>query len=152
MACPMQTPISLISSCFMVQVQIRHSKSLFTLATLIDSGAAGNFISQNTLTSNNPYKNVPSTGAPSNKEVTHLINSSHLQVRTLYHEHLPLLIIVTTQQSIILKLPWLQQHNQIFGISLLVTILPDAMARGSLCPASCFHQHREPQKPKIHGK
>lgn len=44
------SPFSLTICCFSIQVQIRHSEFFFfTLPSLIDSGAAGNFADQETL-------------------------------------------------------------------------------------------------------
>lgn len=53
-------------------------------------------------------------GAPSDKEIqsTELI---HVQVDAILHEHLPLLVTVTTEQPIILELLWLQCHNPVLS-------------------------------------
>ncbi len=94
-------------------------KKIFTNA-LVDSGAAGNFISAEFAQQHN-VKLTPCDsrlavealdGRPLGRgKIAHLTEEIHMQMGALHHENISFYIIFSPNNPVILGLPWLGSHN-----------------------------------------
>lgn len=92
---------------------------------MIDFGAAGNFIDQDNVDCLNlpvlhlipclQAKAIDST-IIGQGDVTLCTEPIQLQVRTLHHESLSLLVTMTTEQPIVSGLPWLKLHDPVISL------------------------------------
>lgn len=102
------------------EVQTRLSASVFVLSTLIDSRATGNFMDGDTVQHlqiptqllQQPLKISTIDGALIGSGIiTSYTKSLILQVSARYYETTYFFVIVTKNQPIIMRLPWIQEHN-----------------------------------------
>lgn len=105
-----------------IKIPVRMTVNGQTISThaLLDSGAAGNFMSDTfiqehniTLTSCNSQLTVEALdGRPIGEgTVAHITEEVHMQVGVLHHEQIRFYVIHSPHNPVILGLPWLRRHN-----------------------------------------
>ncbi len=132
MSCPIRprNPNSKsVSSCFHFSQSTSSFKIPITLTSrdktictnaLLDSGAAGNFISAEFAQQHN-FKLTPCDsqlavealdGRPlGGGRIAHLTEEIHMQIGALHHENIRFYIILSPNNPVILSLPWFRSHN-----------------------------------------
>lgn len=120
--CPVQPPTHtrVSTSCIKVPVSLTiYDKEIETIA-MLDSGVAGNFIDETFALHNqiplisclSPLAVTAVDGRPLGPgKVQHQTEKLRLQVGAFHNELTSLFIIQSPNNPVILRLPWLQQHN-----------------------------------------
>uniref|UniRef100_A0A8C2C1P2 ribonuclease H n=1 Tax=Cyprinus carpio TaxID=7962 RepID=A0A8C2C1P2_CYPCA len=115
-----QTKNTPSSSCFYLPAQLITQNKVFLTSALVDSGAAGNFISsefvtqcQLTLTPCNSLLAVEALdGRPlGDGRILQITEEATLLIGTLHTQTIRFYVINSSTHSIILGLPWLRTHN-----------------------------------------
>ncbi len=110
--------------CLTIPAALGTPSGVVQIPAMIDSGAAGNFMSLNFALEHNislircpsPLAVEAVDGRPlGTGKITHLTSRLTLTTGALHHESIQFYIIPTAHASIILGLPWLRRHNP--GIS-----------------------------------
>jgi len=108
------------SNCFKIPIQIFVNGQRLSTHALLDSGAAGNFMSDAfikdhniSLTDCNSLLTVEALdGKPiGGGKVVHITDELALQVGALHHELIRFYVIHSPNNPVILGLPWLRTHN-----------------------------------------
>ncbi len=106
--------------CFTVPVTLKTESEIFNIRAMIDSGAAGNFMSEDFAHKNSiPLIRCLSSlaveavdGRPlGSGRITHLTARLTLVTGALHQEIMQFYIIPTLHAPVILGLPWLRKHN-----------------------------------------
>ncbi len=106
--------------CLTVPVALETTSGVVQIPAMIDSGAAGNFMSLNFAEEDNislihclsPLAVEAVDGRPlGTGKITHLTSRLMLTTGALHRESIQFYIIPTAHASIILGLPWLRRHN-----------------------------------------
>ncbi len=106
--------------CLTVPVTLETPSGVVQIPAMIDSGAAGNFMSLNFAQEHNisltrclsPLAVEAVDGRPlGTGKITHLTSRLTLTTGALHHESIQFYIIPTAHASVILGLPWLRRHN-----------------------------------------
>ncbi len=106
--------------CLTVPVTLETPSGAVQIPAMIDSGAAGNFMSQNFAQEHNiplirclsPLAIEAVDGRPlGTGKITHLTSRLTLTTGALHQESIQFYIIPTVHASVILGLPWLRRHN-----------------------------------------
>ncbi len=130
--------------CFTVPVTLKTESEIFNITAMIDSGAAGNFMSVDFAHKNSiplirclsPLAVEAVDGRPlGSGKITHLTSRLTLVTGALHQEIIQFYIISTLHAPIILGLPWLRKHNP--SISWLDSQIT---GWGSMCFMHCLPQ------------
>ncbi|KAI2646962.1 Transposon Tf2-9 polyprotein [Labeo rohita] len=114
----------------------------FTVAALIDSGSAGNFISgalaqrlglQTTPTEVRYHVQSVTGQSLSKKDVKHRAGSIHLQIGQCHEEEIWLLVLEGSTIDVVLGRPWLARHNPILSWG-----SGEILKWGDTCWPECF--------------
>ncbi len=106
--------------CLTVPASLETPSGAVQIPAMIDSGAAGNFMSQNFAQEHNiplirclsPLAVEAVDGRPlGTGKITHLTSRLTLTTGALHQESIQFYIIPTVHASVILGLPWLRRHN-----------------------------------------
>lgn len=102
-------------------VILEYSGISCILEALIDSGAAGNFIDQDSIQQHHipvrplitPRRVQAIDGAPIGKGlITHCMEPINLRTSALHQERIIFHVIVSARHPVVLGLPWLEHHNR----------------------------------------
>lgn len=114
-----QTPVN-HSATSIIPVKMRVNGQTISTHALLDSGAAGNFMSCTFIQQHNimlisciSHLTVEALdGRPIGEgKVAHIIEEIHMQVGVLHHEKIRFYVIHSPNNPVILGLPWLRRHN-----------------------------------------
>lgn len=112
------------SNCLKIPIQITHNGRVVSTHALLDSGAAGNFISDTFTHEHNiqltnchsPLTVEALDGKPiGGGRVSHITSELGLQTGALHKEQIHFYVIHSPNNPVILGLPWLRTHNPVIS-------------------------------------
>lgn len=115
-------PPSLSSKPFLVPVTVRFGERCFSFSALLDSGAAGNFVTptvaealQLPLNTLSPPVSIQALdgGPVGNGTISQITSMVQLTVYSVHHESINFLVLPSMQHPVVLGLPWLQTHDPV---------------------------------------